>query len=236
MRWRKRWLPRFVHRECDQQMKEVRRFHAAKNKEVTEAANARISREAAEARERIAAARAEIEVQVRQRTEHAVRTAAIRTASERRTEREAAFVAGVEQGRAEALREGPPVMATDELARLLTPTPRGEECTKVRLNDREHAEAMVDHVLETAGVRTEPYACPVCPRQLFDRGKFWHVRTIRDPVEQAKRDAAKAHRAPKSPDRLALRLDPEQVRLMNARARGNVGDSGVEQFGSSSGS
>lgn len=110
--------------------------------------------------------------------------------------------------------------ARDRLADMLTATPRTQACTKIRLNDREHSEAMVAHVLETAGVRTEPYPCPVCPRQLFDRGRFWHVRTIDDPAERAKRDAAKKGKAKRSPDRLALRLDPEQVRLMRERAKG----------------
>jgi hypothetical protein len=185
----------------------------AKNNAIAESANQRIAAAAAEARERIAAA--------------------TRVAAECRAEREAAFVAGVAQGRAEALRDGPPVEATGELARLLTATPRNGSCEKVRLNDREHAVLMAAHVLETAGVRTEPYACPVCPRQLFNRGRFWHVRTINDPAERAKRDAVKNGRAKRGPDRLARRLPPEQIRLLNERAHGSVGgdDSGMAQFG-----
>jgi hypothetical protein len=107
----------------------------------------------------------------------------------------------------------------ERLEALLTATPRGEECEKVRLNDRGHAEAMVAHVLETAGVRTEPYPCPVCPRQLFGRGKFWHVRTINDPEEKARRDAMRNGRARPSPSRLGARLDPEQVQAMRERTR-----------------
>lgn len=107
----------------------------------------------------------------------------------------------------------------ERLAEKLTATPRGEECVKVRLNDREHAEAMVAHVLETSGVQTEPYPCPVCPRQLFDRGRYWHVRTVDDPAERAKRDAVKNGKAKGRPDRMALRLSPEQRALMYERAR-----------------
>jgi hypothetical protein len=241
------WLSRWLHRRCERERaadraqhdawaRESRRQWGAKNKAISEAANERIALAAAEARQRIAAARSAIDAEVRQRTEHALRTAAMRAAAERRAEREAAFTEGVAVGRAEALRDGPPVVATGELARLLTATPRDEACTKIRLNDREHAEAMVAHVLETSGVRTEPYRCPVCPRQMFDRGLFWHVRTIDDPAERAKRDAMKNGKSKGRPDRLALRLDPEQIRLMNERARGSVDDSGVAQFGSAAGS
>jgi hypothetical protein len=241
------WLSRWLHRRCVRELEELTAQHrewvrdnkaqwGAKNKAISEAANERIALAAAEARERVAAAHASVAEQVRQRTEHAVRTAAMRTAAEYRAEREAAYAQGVADGRAEALRDGPPVVATGELAALLTATPRDGTCTKIRLNDHAHAEAMVAHVLETSGVRTEPYTCPVCPRQLFDRGRFWHVRTIDDPAEQAKRDAMKNGKAKGRPDRLALRLPPEQIRLMNERARGSVDDSGVAQFGSAAGS
>lgn len=240
------WLTRWLHRRCEREREAQRAQHrqwvkdnraqwGARNKAVAENADQRIAAAAAEARERIAAAHAEIETQVRQRAAHAAATAAMQAATAHRAEREAAYVQGLADGRAEALREEPLVVPTGELARLLAATPRGEECTKVRLNDREHAEAMVGHVLETAGVRTEPYACPVCPRQLFGRGRWWHVRTVNNPAERARRDRVKRGGA-RSSDQLARRLAPEQIQLLKERARGSVDDGGVAQFGSATGS
>jgi hypothetical protein len=142
------------------------------------------------------------------------RVAATARAAEHERQRVAAYQAGLEQGRVQA--ETAAAFLTRELEDFARDTP----CTKIRLNDRDHALAMVEHVLETAGVRTEPYACPVCPRQLFGRGRFWHVRTVADPAERARRDRLKRGAVGKEEaDRqLRNRLDPDQVASLRARA------------------
>lgn len=222
--------PRWLHRRCERELEELRAQHGqwvksnrlqwgAKNKAVSEAANQRVSAAAVEARKRIAAAQASIDAEVRRRVEHALHAATVRAAAARQVEHDAAFAAGLAMGRAEVVEAGPPVELSPELERLLTATPRGEECVKTRLNDREHAVAMVAHVLETSRVRTEPYQCPACPRQLFGRGRWWHVRTVNDPAERAKRDAMKNGTAKGSPDRMALRLSPEQRALLYGKVK-----------------
>lgn len=239
-----RWLG-WLHRRCERERaadqaqfaewtRQSKASWVAKNKEVSETANRRISEAAAKARAKVAEAHNTVAELVRQRTDHAMRTAAMRSTAERAREREDAYAQGFADGRAEVLQDGPPV--PESLVRLLTAAPRNGSCDKVRLNDREHAELMVAHVLETTRVRTEPYQCPTCPRQLFGRGKWWHVRTVDNPTERAKRDRLRAGQGPRSPERLALRLPPEQIQLLNERARGSVDNSGVEQFGSSLGS
>ena len=225
-----KWLG-WLHRRCERERATDRATHrewvklnkaqwGEKNARIAREANERISVAAAAAKMRIAEVEKNVERKVRQRTEHALRAEAIATGAARAQEREEAYARGVADGRAEALREGPPVAALEEVARLLTPTSRDERCAKVRLNDREHAEAMVVHVLETAGVRTEPYPCPMCPRQLFGRGKFWHVRTIDSTAEKVKRDQVKRGQSQGHPDRLALRLPPEKIQELRGRASG----------------
>lgn len=212
-----------LHRRCDRRLAQAREQHAAqiermrksfaeKQTATSQQADARIAKYAEQTRSRIAEARQAIDAEVQKRTSHAIRVAALAAATERRRERDEAFEAGREHGR----REG-----HDEVADLLqrleaasTPT----NCTKIRLNDEEHAKAMVRDLLETTGVHTEPYPCGVCPRQLFGRGRFWHVRTINDPAQKLLRDQVRRGHGKKG-RRLALRLTPEEIQTMKDRAR-----------------
>jgi hypothetical protein len=210
------WVRRYERYE--QQLARQKKIHSEKQIASSHRKDARIAEYAAEARARIAEARAEAEEKARRTIEaavHQARVAAAAQAAERERQRLAAYQAGLEQGRKEAQ------TAAAFLTRELEQIRRDVPCTKIRLNDREHAEKMVEHVLETAGVRTEPYACPVCPRQLFGRGRFWHVRTIDDPAERRRKGRVMSGKVDRQvrERQLGRRLPPETVELLRAKTR-----------------
>lgn len=208
-----RWLCQY-----DRRVAELKAEHARRQRASTERMQARIAEYAAEARTRIAQARADAQEMARRTIEvaaHQARVAAAAKAAEYERQRVAAYQAGLEQGRKQA------EIGAAFLARELERVNRAVPCIKVRLNDREHAAQMVAHVLETAGVQTEPYPCPVCPRQLFGRGRFWHVRTVADPQEQErKRKVMKGDVGREARERqLRSRLAPDQLELLRAKTR-----------------
>jgi hypothetical protein len=200
----------------------MRATFAATQTATSQRADARIAENAAQARQRIAKAQKAIAAEVQERTSHAIRVAALAAAAERRREREQAFEEGRRQGHTEGQRQARLLLEEFEQASSAT------TCAKIRLNDEAHAQDMVRHVMETAGVRTEPYPCPKCPRQMFGRGRFWHVRTIDNPGEKALRDQVRRGEMPRK-GRMALRLSPEQIQIMKQRARPAADDDDVEQ-------
>jgi hypothetical protein len=211
------WVRRYERYE--QQLARQKRIHGEKQIASSQRKDARIAEYAADARARIAAARAEAAEQAHrtiQAAAHQARVAQAAQAAARVRERDQAYARGFAEGQVAAQ------TAAAFLTRELEDFDRAVPCAKIRLNDREHAELMAEHVLETAGVRTEPYACPVCPRQLFGRGRFWHVRTIDDPAERARRDRLRNGMVGKrEADRqLRNRLAPEQVELLRSRTQG----------------
>lgn len=85
------------------------------------------------------------------------------------------------------------------LSKLLEPKPT-VTCGKIRLRDREEADAFARHIeaetLHTGRViRCKPVKCKVCPRHPFTGLKFWHIVTDRSPQERAANPSDRKGRA-----------------------------------------
>jgi hypothetical protein len=95
---------------------------------------------------------------------------------------------------------------------LLEPGP-GEGCVKVRLRDRDEAEAFAARVLNQTGEDCYAYRCPKCPRQPVSCEKFWHIATA-DPERRGK-----PHRHQK---RMLRHVPPETWDALRARVAGEA--------------
>jgi hypothetical protein len=93
--------------------------------------------------------------------------------------------------------------------RLLTEPATGDDCTKIRLHDKEQARAFAARVERECGAEPgtlEPYACPLCPRQPVSSSRYLHVRH----VDRDKRGKGAAQYRGTRP-REAGRINPAQM-------------------------
>lgn len=90
-----------------------------------------------------------------------------------------------------------------------------EQCTKVRLRDRQEAETFGARVFAETGTPTEAYKCRRCPRQPVSTDAFWHI-THANPSKRGQRGKAD----PPQPPRLLNHVTPATVAALWSRVNG----------------
>jgi hypothetical protein len=101
------------------------------------------------------------------------------------------------------------------LTRLVEPG-RDPNCKKIRVYNKEQAQALADKIGAETGEAMEPYPCKWCSRHPITLERYWHIQNA-DPKQRGSRP--KRNRGSRGRPTLLSHLSPDIVRELRDRTR-----------------